>query len=104
MKKNLLVLTFLLLTACSSTPPAGNVVSETSVGTFHAKYPGQNLKIGDRVRIFRMKSIAQGEFTPPPEKKIIGEGRVSSILHDNFYEIKSETAQHIPTDAFIEKL
>lgn len=103
MKKNLLVLTFLLLTACSSTPPVGNVVSETGLGTFHAKYVGQDLKVGDRVRIFRMKSIDQGELTPPPEKKVIGEGRVSSILHDNFYEIKSETAHHIPIDAFIEK-
>lgn len=103
MKKNLLALTFLILTACSSAPPVGNVVSETGLGTFHAKYAGQNLKIGDRVKIFRMISITQGEFTPPPEKKVIGEGRVSSILHDNFYEIKSETAHHIPTDAFIEK-
>lgn len=102
MKKTLLVLTFLLLTACSSTPPVGNVVSEVGSGIFHAKYSGKNLNRGDKVRIFRMETITQGESVST-SKKIIGEGLVTSSLHDDFYEIKSEPAHHIPTDAFIEK-
>lgn len=102
MKKTLMILTLLLTVACSSTPPAGNVVSETGIGVFHAKYAGKSLKVGDKVKIFVMESITQGESTTPPAKKVVGEGRVTSILKENFYEIKSESAHHIPSDAFIE--
>lgn len=104
MTKTLLVLSFLLLASCSSKPPSGKVVSETGLGIFHAKYAGKDLNVGDKVKIFRMESMTQGELAPPPVKKVLSEGRVTSILHDNFYEIKTETAHHIPTDAFIEKL
>lgn len=101
--KLILLFSFLCFTSCSSNKPTGHVVSETGVGVFHVKYTGQQLNVGDKVKIIKMDSKDSGEYSPPASKTVIGEGRVSSILHDNYYEIKSETAHHIPKDALIEK-
>jgi hypothetical protein len=102
MKKILSLALFLVIVGCSSTP-VGHVVSETGPNTFHVNYPNEELKVGDRVRIIRMDINAMGEYAPPAKKQIIGEGKVSSILNGNFYEITTETAQHVPADAFVQK-
>ncbi len=105
MKKTLLLLPIFLfqIVGCSN-QPVGRVVSETGTNTFKAKYAGADLNVGDKVRIIKMESNYTDESAPPAVKKEIGEGRVSTILKGHYYEITTETAQHIPTDALIEKL
>lgn len=108
MKKISFILPFLLIAwliswGCSSNQ-VGKVVSETGNNSLHVKYTGQKLKVGDRVRIIQMETESTGEYASLAKKKVIGEGRVSTILEGNFYEIKTETAQHVPTGAIIEKL
>ena len=117
MKYKLLILTFFLnfLSGCSThalnKSPKGEVVSNLDAQTFHVKYKGHNLRVGDRVSILQYKDFEadlknhQSRNLPiKKEKIIIGKGVVSSILNDNYYELKSETPQHIPEGAFIEKL
>jgi hypothetical protein len=102
MKKILSLALLLAIVGCSSTP-VGHVVSETGPNTFHVNYPSQELRVGDRVKIIRMEMNSMGEYAPPAKKEIIGEGKVSSILNGNFYEITTESAQHVPSDAFVQK-
>ena len=89
----------------------GKVVNFSSDKTFQAEYKGQILKIGDRVSILKYKDLKskfkthQSKILPIKQKKIIiGEGVVSSVLKNSFYEFKSESPQYIPEGAFIEKL
>jgi hypothetical protein len=115
--KFLLTCAFVLATGCSShlktiVPPSeGEVVSNLDSQTFHAQYKGRSLKVGDRVSILKYEDFEadlkehQSRNLPLKKKKIvIGEGVISSILNDDYYEFKSSTPQHIPEGAFIEKL
>jgi hypothetical protein len=94
---------FILLTACSS-EPAGKVVATTGVDTFQVEYPANDLQVGDRVRITETKLEMVGDGYVPSVKKVIGEGKVSALIQGHFYEVKTESAMHVPTDALIEKL
>ena len=104
MKKQYLpiILILIMFWGCSS-KPLGRVVNITGSDTFQAKYIGQDLKIGDKVKIVKMETDPYRESSPPANRKVIGEGSVQKILEGNFYEIKTETSQHIPSDAYIEK-
>ena len=105
MKKNVLFLAFIIIlgTSCSSRP-TGEVLNVTGNDTFQAKYSGPELRIGDRVKLVKVEFDPNGYEGQLGKKIVIGEGRVSTILNKGLYEIKTETAQYIPTDAFIEKL
>lgn len=78
--------------------------------TFHAKFKGRDLKVGDRVRIFRYEEFEahlqdrQSRNLPQQKKKIItGKGVISSVLDDDYYEFKSEKPKNIAEGTFIEK-
>lgn len=103
----------LALAGCSSSsvksPTAGEIVSAVDTQTYHAQYMGKDLKIGDKVKIVEYDLVGdlkhkQSRNMPfAQKKKVIGEATVSSILNDNYYELKSDKPQHVPADAFIEK-
>jgi hypothetical protein len=101
-KKLIPINIFIFLTACSSIP-AGKVVATTGIDTFQIEYPARTLKVGDRVKISENKSEMAGDSYRPSVKKEIGEGKVSALIQGHFYEVKTESALHIPADAFIEK-
>ena len=117
MKHKLLSLTCFLAFAfgCSTQTskqlPEGEVVSNLDSQTFHAQYKGRNLKVGDRVSILKYEDFEtdlkdhQSRNLPLKKKKtMIGQGVISSVLNDDYYEFKSDKPQHIPEGAFIEKL
>ena len=115
MKSKVIILISLsaFLFNCSSTKKTneGKVVSNLGDTTFHAEYKGPNLKVGDRVSILKFSDFEtdlknhQSRSLPKKQKKVVlGEGVVSSILNDNYYEFKTDAPQHIPEGAFIEKL
>ncbi len=104
MKNILLAIPFFLTLLACSNNPVGHIVSETSTNTFNIKFPGEELRVGDKVRILDIVSNYSDESAPPAKTKTIGEGRVSTILKGHYYEITTKSAQHIPTGSFVEKL
>lgn len=105
MKRNLLALCFLVFVGCASTPPEGRVVTVVGNDVFHVEYP-RGLKVGDKVKIMSqelMPPVDEYATTITTKRNFIGEGRVSSLIHGNFYEIKTETAKHVPIGAIVEK-
>lgn len=116
MKSPLLILALILsFSGCSKqilvNPPEGEIVNSVDTETFHAQYNGRPLKVGDRISILKYEDFEKDlndrrSRTMPLEKKkvSIGSGTVSSVLKDNYYELKPDTPQHIPSEAFIEKL
>lgn len=116
MKSELLILIFLTLQfGCASKAPPklpeGKVVSVLSDHTFHAEIIGLHLKVGDRVTILKYKDFQtdlkghQSRTLPFKKTKIkVGEGIISSVLENNFYELQLENPQHIPEGSFVEKL
>jgi hypothetical protein len=93
---------FILVTACS-TSSTGKVVATTGVDTFQVEYPSSHLHVGDKVKITEEKIEQRGDDYIHSTKKILGEGRVSALIQGHFYEVKTESAMHIPEDARIEK-
>lgn len=121
MKNNIWALGLMLtLASCSqirkTNHQEGEIVSSTDAQTFHAKYDGKDqLRVGDRISILQYEDFTQDlrlresrnmplSSSHEKKKKIIGKATVSSILNDNFYELKLDQPQHIPSEAFIEKL
>jgi hypothetical protein len=92
----------ILFVSCS-TVPGGNVVGTTGPDTFNARYTNSNLQIGDRLKIYKMEEGPDFNMPLPSKKVYLGEGTVSKILSGNFYEVTTETAQHVPTGTFVEK-
>lgn len=95
--------------------PHGEILSSSDNQTFHAKYYGKDsLKIGDRVRILEYedtstdlklkKSRTLPFSTKNVKKRILDLATISSVLDDNYYELKSDNSKHIPQEAIIEKL
>jgi hypothetical protein len=95
--------------SCShtSTSSEGSVTHVTGPQTFLATYPGEKLKIGDRVILLEEKGGVVDRRNPNPQKSkktIIGSGTVTSDFKNNFYEMKSDSPQMIPEKVFIQKL
>ncbi|MGZ3788865.1 MAG: hypothetical protein ACXVLQ_10095 [Bacteriovorax sp.] len=113
-RKFLLLAYFLIIASCSTQSEKahkeGEIISSLDSRTYHAQYMGKDLKIGDKVKIveydfnYNLKNRQSKNLPMPQKKKVIGEAVVSSILNDHFYELKSDKPQHIPAEAFIEKL
>jgi len=89
----------------------GPVVGNLDDQTFQAEYKGSNLKVGDKLKIFKYEAFNEDlkghiSRTRPEDKKkvLIGSGTVSSVLNDNYYEIKTDEPKYIPEGSFIEKL
>ncbi len=113
-KKNLILSCLLIsislpLQARSLVPASGEIVSTIDTQTFHAQYKGKDLRVGDRVRIVEY-DFNRGQKNRPSRmlpmaqrRRIVGTATVSSLLKDNYYELKSDTPQHVPAGAFIEK-
>ncbi len=110
---------FLTLASCSQVSETdhsyGEIVSSTDTQTFQAKYYGKgNLHLGDRVRILEIedtdtslklkKSRNMPFSTKQSKKKIIDHATISTVLEDNYYELKSDHAKHVPAEAVIEKI
>jgi hypothetical protein len=118
MKEKFLICFYLLFLTlgCSSKgvnerAKEGPVVGNLDGQTFQAEFKGSNLKVGDKLKIFRYESFDEDlkthiSRTRPEDKKkvLIGLGTVSSVLNDNFYEIKTDEPKYIPEGSFIEKL
>ncbi len=113
MKKKAPLICFfcIAIASCSTTKPKGEVVSYNESQFFHAKVNGPKLKIGDRVSILKYEDFNenlkthQSKSNPIVKKKVLlGVGKVSSILKDNYYEIKSDEPKNIPEGSIIEKL
>jgi hypothetical protein len=117
MKKNIPALIFCLtFIGTFSAPSSAKVPESEAIGklhsqTFHVEFKGRNLRVGDRVSILKyedfqtdLKNHTSKNFPLKKKKVVIGEGVVSAVLNDNYYEFKSETPQYIPDGAFIEKL
>jgi len=102
MKKLLLGSIFVLLTSCSSAP-VGYVVSTTGPDTFNVEYPQKDLRVGDVVKIYKDQPVVEGDTSYRSVKKVIGEGKVSALLNGNFYEITTESAMQVPSNAYIKK-
>ncbi|RPJ77725.1 MAG: hypothetical protein EHM20_05590 [Alphaproteobacteria bacterium] len=119
--KNKIITAGLLFTlfSCSqvseTNPPHGEILSSTDTRTFHVKYYGKDtLKIGDRVRILEYedtstdlklkKSRTLPFSTKNAKKKVLDLATISSVLDDDYYELKSDNSKHIPEDAIVEKL
>lgn len=110
----------LTLASCSQTAdvskPDGEIVSSIDSQTFHVKKleGKEKLMIGERVNILsyeenlndlKYRDSRDMPLTPhAKKKKIIGQATISSYLKDNFYELKTDEPQHIPSEAYIEKL
>lgn len=95
--------------------PVGEIISNVNSEILHAKFTGKEaLRVGDRITILQYKDFAddlkQRDSRNLPlkphekQKKVLGSATVSSILNDGYYELKLDRPQHIPAEAFIEKL
>ena len=117
MKEKFLISFYLLtlILGCSSKTVneriiEGPVVYNLDSQTFQAEYKGSNLKVGDKLKIFKYETFDQDlkthiSRTRPEDKKkvLIGSGTVSSVLNNNYYEIKTDGPKYIPKGSFIEK-
>ena len=104
MKIKIFALTYflILLTGCSHTAPTeGEVTDVTGPQTLQAIYKGNDLKVGDRVLVLEKTDVStdfgQGKNDVPfrDKRTAIGQGTVSNVLSNNFYELKMDKAQHV---------
>lgn len=101
----------ILLFSCASKKPIpeGEIVGTLDAQTYQAHFKGPVLKLGEKVKIIEYNwntDIPHRHSRILPdiqEKRIIGQATITTILNDNYYELKTEKPQYIPNDAFIEK-
>lgn len=115
MKKLATFLMLITAISCShkqvSNPPSGDIAYASENSTYQAEYKGKEaLKVGDKVKIMQydfgdsLKHKQSKNFPLASSKKQIGEATVSNVLSNNFYELTTDRPQHLPGNAFIEKL
>lgn len=115
MKKLAAFLLLLTAISCShkqvSNPTSGDITYGSETATYQAEYKGKApLVVGDKVKIMQydfgdsLKHKQSKNFPLASSKKQIGVATVSNVLNNNFYELTTEKPQHLPGNAFIEKL
>jgi hypothetical protein len=115
MKRLLSFLILLSAISCShkqvANPPSGDIAYGAEAATYQAEYKGKEpLQVGDKVRIMEydfgdsLKHKQSRNFPLSSSKRQIGEATVSNVLSNNFYELSTDKPQHLPGNAFIEKL
>ena len=107
-----ILISFLSIPSSNAAPlkATGDITNGPDAQTFYSEYKGKHpLKVGDKVQIreYNFSDLKHRQSKTMPFKtnsKVVGEATVSSIIKDNYYELKTDEPQHISGDAFIEKL